>query len=712
MNPTTVTQQLQKTYQAVGDGLLSEAFGLVRASVPSQQSHFLTRIDDLENVYRQLLSYFAQGVKDEKQAEMLLYLKRKLIGLAAEVHRESVVAQGTGLFYDRLRYRRSIGFESLVTLLEQAETSTVRKQFDELVRLIFDSLWTADALTDEEAAALSHAGEYIRLVAASALTMALQQQWHSKKLYFLLEELARPDITADYRARLLVGVVLTLRSYPHHTRLYYNEIALRLEAVNEHIPLEPTLEMLSIRFLFACETESITKHLQTELFSDIQKIAPDLRKFGMGDTESIQETGNPEWMEELEKSGLGDKIREFSELQLEGADVMHSSFMNLKGSSFFREMHNWFLPFDAAHSQIAPLLEENAVLKQLVEAIGPQLCNSDRYSFIVSMESLPAALRGSAMGAVGGELDALKEQIKQDVPVGETGKLDTAIKSYLQDLYRFYKVCERKNEFDDIFLSPIPPDLPVLDRYLYKRDTLLHTAEFLFRRKHYDRAAKLLADLAEGKESATDTTLHQKLGFSLQQQGLFAQALAAYSRAELIDTENEWLLKRMAHCYRQLCRPAEAAEIYERLFERNPHEATLLLQRGNALVEDSRYDEALQCFFRYEFSVDDASKARRPIAWCLFLTGQYERAGDYYRTILESDDLSTFTDRLNAGHTSLAMGQIPVAIDHYLAGLKLTPNGKDEFLAAYTADIPVLLKAGIEDAVIRLIPEVLRLHPN
>ena len=58
------------------------------------------------------------------------------------------------------------------------------------------------------------------------------------------------------------------------------------------------------------------------------------------------------------------------------------------------------------------------------------------------------------------------------------------------------------------------------------------------------------------------------------------------------------------------------------------------------------------------------------------------------------------------------MGQIPVAIDHYLAGLKLTPNGKDEFLAAYTADIPVLLKAGIEDAVIRLIPEVLRLHPN
>lgn len=705
-----VNHQLQQIYQAVGDGLLSEAFDHVRASATPQQSYLLTRIDELEGVYRQLLSYFARGVKDEKQAEMLIYLRRQLMDIAAEVQLGSMIGQGAGLFLDRLRYRRSIGFENLTNLLAQAAESTGRKQYDELVRLIFDSLWTADTLTEEEAAALSQADEYIRLAAASAVTMGLLQRWDIRKLCFLLEELARTNASADYRARLLIGAVLAIRTYPHHARLYSEEIGSRLEAIHEQMPLDSALETLTIRFLFARETESITRHLQDELFVDMQKMAPDLRKFGMGDIDSIQETANPEWMDELEKSGLGSKIREFSELQLEGADVMHSSFMNLKGSSFFRDMHNWFLPFDAEHSRIAPLLEGNALMKQLLETIGPQLCNSDRYSFILSVESIPSALRGSAMGAMGGELEAMKEQTRADVPTGDADKLDAAIKGYLQDLYRFYKVYERKNEFDDIFCTTISPDLPLIGRYMQKRETLLHIAEFLFRRKHYEEAANLYAELTDGKGS-TDTTLLQKWGFSLQQQGRYEEALAAYIRAELIDTENEWLLRRMAHCYRLLHRPAEAADIFTQLFERHPDEAALLLQKGNALVEDGQYNEALKSFFQYEFSVEDAAKARRPIAWCLFLTGQYERACDYYGMILDSDSNLTFTDRLNAGHTALAMGRIAEAIDHYQIGQKLTPGGKTEFLAAYTADMPALLAAHVDETTIRLIPEVLRLHP-
>ena len=87
------------------------------------------------------------------------------------------------------------------------------------------------------------------------------------------------------------------------------------------------------------------------------------------------------------------------------------------------------------------------------------------------------------------------------------------------------------------------------------------------------------------------------------------------------------------------------------------------------------------------------------------------RACDYYGMILDSDSNPTFTDRLNAGHTALAMGRIAEAIDHYQIGQKLTPGGKTEFLAAYTADMPALLAAQVDETTIRLIPEVLRLHP-
>lgn len=52
---------------------------------------------------------------------------------------------------------------------------------------------------------------------------------------------------------------------------------------------------------------------------------------------------NPEWQNMLSNSSLGKKMEEFSELQQEGADVMHSTFVHLKHFPFFRELGNWFM---------------------------------------------------------------------------------------------------------------------------------------------------------------------------------------------------------------------------------------------------------------------------------------------------------------------------------------------------------------------------------
>ncbi len=43
---------------------------------------------------------------------------------------------------------------------------------------------------------------------------------------------------------------------------------------------------------------------------------------------------NPEWQKILDETGLTDKLKEFSDLQLEGADVFHSTFSNLKSYPF------------------------------------------------------------------------------------------------------------------------------------------------------------------------------------------------------------------------------------------------------------------------------------------------------------------------------------------------------------------------------------------
>ena len=49
------------------------------------------------------------------------------------------------------------------------------------------------------------------------------------------------------------------------------------------------------------------------------------------DFESGMLENNPEWEEMLEKNGLADKMRELTEMQSEGADLMMVTFSNLKG---------------------------------------------------------------------------------------------------------------------------------------------------------------------------------------------------------------------------------------------------------------------------------------------------------------------------------------------------------------------------------------------
>lgn len=62
--------------------------------------------------------------------------------------------------------------------------------------------------------------------------------------------------------------------------------------------------------------------------------------------EQLGEEMNPEWENIFADSSLGKKMEEFSELQQEGADVMHSTFVHLKSFPFFRELSNWLLPYD------------------------------------------------------------------------------------------------------------------------------------------------------------------------------------------------------------------------------------------------------------------------------------------------------------------------------------------------------------------------------
>ena len=84
--------------------------------------------------------------------------------------------------------------------------------------------------------------------------------------------------------------------------------------------------------------------MREEIIPEMLKNVSSMKNMRFGFEENDEENNdmNPDWEDAFEKSGLGDKLREMNELQLEGADVYMSTFAALKNYPFFREVHNWF----------------------------------------------------------------------------------------------------------------------------------------------------------------------------------------------------------------------------------------------------------------------------------------------------------------------------------------------------------------------------------
>lgn len=115
------------------------------------------------------------------------------------------------------------------------------------------------------------------------------------------------------------------------------------------------------QMLLCQETEKIDKKMREEIIPEMLKSVSSMKnmRFDLEENDEENDDKNPDWEDTFEKSGLGDKLREMSELQLEGADVYMSTFAALKSYPFFREVQNWFYPFSKQHSSVLKAAEKN-----------------------------------------------------------------------------------------------------------------------------------------------------------------------------------------------------------------------------------------------------------------------------------------------------------------------------------------------------------------
>ncbi|WP_165154062.1 lipopolysaccharide assembly protein LapB [Parabacteroides sp. ZJ-118] len=722
-------QEINKAYDRIIGSLdekeLKNAFDFLQGLIAGIRAYaFQDRLNELQDTYKYMLRYRIEGAKDPMQDQIYNQLIASSYEFADRVRHKALSADSPLAYYShrRMTQKEPAGYDRLHKVLRNASllrmeapagTLTEQRRIESATILLFNTIWTSNPLNKEETASireLLNDPELPFIIGSqivSALMLGLQAAFDKEKLLLLFDAANLREDEIRYRA--LIGILLTLYTYRKRTALY-PQIADRLAALSEGFPnFTKAIRTITLRFILARETEKITRKLQDEIIPEMIKLGPKIsQKINLKDInpELLGDEMNPDWQDMLSNRSLGKKIEEFSELQQEGADVMHSTFVHLKHFPFFREPGNWFMPFTTEHSALGNPLSKNQTEKNVLDSmtLSAFMCNSDKYSLYFSMMQLPDQTRQRMMGQFGSQATEIIQQAKEDL-ISKREKLETISGQYIQDLYRFFKLYPGHLDFDDLFTRALDfHNLPILQPYVSDEESLTTIAEYYLRRNYFLDALTIYNRLSDANQESD--VLFQKIGYCKQMEGDIQGALEAYLHADLIHPDSKWVIRRIAGCYRTLKRPEEALRYYHRYEALDPDDLSIQISIGHCHLELKQYKEALKYYFKVDYLDNKSTRAWRPIAWCSFLTGKYDQARNYYKKIL--DNQPDTQDFLNAGHTEWALQHIKGALAFYKKAVEKESGDFSKFQEQFNQDIPDLLAAGIEEAEVPLMLDQLR----
>ena len=135
----------------------------------------------------------------------------------------------------------------------------------------------------------------------------------------------------------------------------------------------------------------------------------------------------------------------------------------------------------------------------------------------------------------------------------------------------------------------------------------------------------MFAILEEEGDTAGNDQLCQKIGYANEKLGNYEAAAEYFSKAEMLNSGSDWTLTRLARTLMALGRYEEALERWQTLDRRASGKPSVALNMGRCLLELGRHDEAVAAFFKAEYLDEKSGKALRPLAWSLFVSGDYEK---------------------------------------------------------------------------------------
>ena len=737
MNDKEIKNSHDTICKLLSERKLKPAFDLLEKMIAlNGLGEFSNQLLDLEQNYRFMLKYTVEGITDPERQKIYQHILLSTFELA-DFCTDSLKMK----FSSSLEYQKKRGFtrfaienipdyftqlesfhlgNELRTLIEASPFDKKNEQEEEkhsqkLINLFYH-YWFRNKLVSEEISSFRiclqnpHIPNHEKALLVTSLTLSQLMFFDEQKIMLLFEGYETDQEEVNQRS--LTGLLLSLYFYDQRIFLF-PAITARLELLYEKSFFKQHLEKILLQLIGSKETEKIQRKLQDEILPEMMKLSPNLRnklslEAMLGD--ALNEDKNPEWRDIFKDSpGFIDKMEELSEMQTKGADIFMTSFANLKSFPFFSELANWFVPFYPNHPQLikSSSAEDQQDNRKLFDLLlkTPVLCNSDKYSFCFSMQTIPAEYKKMMFDSLSAEFDQLIEAESEDELIAHDKKAEAISGQYIRDLYRFFKLHPQRADFEDIFAWAFDFHNKNVFRELLREENQLlrNIAEFYFAKNYYHEAAEiyelLLLDIEEAE-------LIQKLAFCYQKMGNYELALSNYLKADLFDQNRTWNHKKIALCYRHLKKPDLALEYYLQVIALEPDNLAIHISIGHCRMELKQYEEALKSYFKVEYLSPGNKKIWRPIGWCSLLVGKKQQSEQYFRKLLE-DSPNKF-DLMNMGHVQWCLGKRKIALDYYKQSINNAEMSEKEFMEAFDEDLEHLLQQGVDAEDVPIMLDQLR----
>ena len=711
-----VEEILSKTIGFLMDKRLSNAIEILEqlyVQRPSLMGH--GEFEAIKTDYQLMVDFMGRGFSDSHRESLYSSLLQRLYRITADLEiswrcRNVSAYVNSFRVIDHLNtshdFIRTVleSFVSDIAMLSlqpeetrEQKTAELYERHHSFMNRLFNALWTSCQWTDDDCTFYTElllsptVVSTDQQVIVSAISLGAMNQFDINKLKTLVNVYQKAT-DEHVRQRALVGWVLSV--FEGMDIFPEQDVIVRKLCENSAITKE--LLTLQIQFFYSKDAEKDNDKIQRDIMPDIMRNSNlTIGRLGIMEKEEdtiesiLHQDADEKRMEQLEE-----KVRKMMDMQKQGSDIYFGGFSQMKRFPFFSDMVNWFTPFYLNHPALRSVINklgDTKFLNTLMERSN--FCESDRYSFAFALEQVISQLPSD-----------IKEVMGSDValgPLAESDDREDAIsirRTYLQDLYRFFRLYPTAKDFINPFEDNGKSDF-VADTFFftYKSfmgtgldDVKLRLALHLYKHKQMMELAELLTTF-----QSDDPRYAILMGYTNIDMGKAEFAYQFFDYALKAEPDNQWALKGKARAALDNEDYITAEEVYFKLLKLKPNHKTYTMNRCVALLKLGRTSEVREELFRLDYQYPDDMNVKRILAWAMLSDNSLDKASLLYDTLLTSNP--AHEDYLNAGYCQWAMGNIQKAVALFREWLAKSGKSAEQLLNEFRSDEETLSMYNISE---------------